>query len=83
MQRPSLFQREHLLRFDLSVSFMDFANKYNILRLGAKIDDFQKPNFATLGWGFNGPRLRLNYSFEKPLKQSNGAMHSVDLLVAF
>jgi len=60
-----------------------FANKYNILRLGARIDDFQKQNFLTLGWGFNGPRLRLNYSFEKPLKNSNGAMHSVDLLVAF
>lgn len=60
-----------------------FANKYNILRLGAKFDDYQKQNFVTLGWGFNGPRLRLNYSFEKPLKQSNGAMHSVDLLVGF
>jgi hypothetical protein len=65
------------------LGFESFVNKYNIIRLGSRIDDFYKQNFATAGWGFNGPRLKLNYSFEKPLKDSNGAMHSVDLLMSF
>ncbi|MEO0335603.1 MAG: hypothetical protein AAF202_04385 [Pseudomonadota bacterium] len=63
--------------------FESFANNYNIIRFGGRVDDFYKQNFVTAGWGFNGPRLKLNYSFEKPLKESNGAMHSVDLLVSF
>lgn len=60
-----------------------FVNQFTIIRLGGRVDDFHKQNYFTAGWGFNGPRLKLNYSLEKPLKESNGAMHSVDMLISF
>lgn len=52
-------------------------------RFGYEIDDITKQNRLTLGLGFSGPRLKMNYSFAKPMKDSNGAMHSVDMRVPF
>ncbi len=53
------------------------------LRLGALFDDVAGRNFLTGGLGFDGPKLKINYSFEKPLRGTNGALHTVDFRVAF
>jgi hypothetical protein len=56
---------------------------FGVFRLGYQIDDIDKRNSITGGIGFIGPRLRANYSISKPLKDTDGAMHSVDLRLPF
>ena len=51
------------------------------LRFGHRIDDVNKASFITSGLGFDGPRLKMNYSFEKNTQGNFGAMHSVDLRI--
>lgn len=59
------------------------ASEYGVFRLGFEIDDIAKRNSITGGFGFIGPRLRANYAIVKPLKETSGAMHSVDLRLPF
>jgi hypothetical protein len=54
-----------------------------LFRLGFEIDGINKRNSVTGGFGFIGPRLNANYSIAKPLKETDGAMHSVDLRLPF
>lgn len=56
---------------------------FALFRFGYQIDDIAKRNSGTLGLGFNGPRLKANYSFVKAMKDSDGAMHSVDMRLPF
>lgn len=57
--------------------------EFGILRFGYEIDDIRKRNSFTFGLGFNGPRLKMNYALVKPMRATDGAMHSVDLRVPF
>lgn len=59
------------------------ATEYGSIRFGYSIDDIEKRNSVSTGIGFRGPRLRANYAFTKPIKDSDGAMHSVDLRLPF
>lgn len=59
------------------------ATEYGAIRMGLSIDDIEKRNALTGGIGFQGPRLRANYTIVKALKDSDGAMHSVDLSLPF
>jgi hypothetical protein len=56
---------------------------FALFRFGYEIDDIRKRNSGTLGLGFNGPRLKANYSLVKAMKESDGALHSVDLRLPF
>ena len=59
------------------------TNAFTLVRLGMKWDDYAQQNFFTLGAGFDGPRLKMNYSFQKAIKGTNGALHGVDFRVSF
>lgn len=59
------------------------SSSYAIIRLGAKADKLREQDFMTFGLGFNGPRLKVDYSFEKNLKRTGDALHSVDMRVPF
>lgn len=56
-------------------------NQFAIFRLGGQFDDYRKQNYVTAGLGFNGPRLRINYSLQKNIKGTGGAVHGVDFRV--
>lgn len=58
-------------------------SEYFVMRLGYRYDDLREQRFWTGGLGFNGPRLRVDYSIEKSQEGSSGALHSVDLRVPF
>lgn len=58
-------------------------NHLSIFRIGGQFDDYRKQNFVTAGFGFNGPRLKINYSFQKNVKGTGGAVHGVDFRVPF
>jgi hypothetical protein len=68
-----------ILAFGTEVQLTEFA----LLRAGYQLDDIAKRNFLTLGGGFNGPRMKINYALVKPIRGTDGAMHSVDILVPF
>lgn len=59
------------------------SSSYSIIRVGAKSDKLREQDFLTFGLGFNGPRLKIDYSFEKNLKRTGDALHSVDMRVPF
>lgn len=59
------------------------ASEFGLFRIGFELDDIEKKNSLTAGVGFIGPRLRANYAIVKPLKETGGAMHSVDLRLPF
>lgn len=53
------------------------------IRLGSKRDNLREQNFVTAGVGFNGPRLKVDYSFEKNTQRTGDAVHSVDMRIPF
>lgn len=55
--------------------------KFLSLRVGHRLDDVNKLSFVTAGIGFDGPRLKMNYSFEKNTRGNFGAMHGVDIRI--
>ena len=54
-----------------------------IMRLGYRYDDQELQNYMTAGLCYNGPRLKVDYSFEKNLVGTSGALHGVDIRVPF
>lgn len=85
------------LRFDISrdedhnpdhklisqVGLESRSSRFMIVRLGAKWDNGVDQNFGTFGWGFNGPRLKLDYTLEKNFRGTGEAVHSVDMRLPF
>jgi len=53
------------------------------LRLGYRYDDWANQRFWTAGFGFDGPRLKVDYAFEKAQERTSDALHSVDLRLVF
>ncbi len=56
---------------------------WTVIRVGYSRDERLDQKFATLGIGFSGPKLRVDYSLEKNLERTTGALHSVDLRLVF
>jgi len=72
---------EHKLTYALALETM--TSPWLLFRGGFKRDELADTRFWTTGFGFNGPRLRVDYAFEKNAKGTGGAVHSVDLSVPF
>jgi hypothetical protein len=64
-------------------SFESMSGKFLVFRSGYRLDDQKNERFFTAGLGFNGPRLKVDYSVEKNLERTSGALHSVDLRLPF
>jgi len=54
-----------------------------LFRLGFRLDDLRNQRVATAGFGFNGPRLKVDYAIEKNIEGTSGALHSVDMRIPF
>jgi len=65
------------------VGFENMATQYGIFRMGYRHDDQLAQDYATLGFGLHGPRLKLDYAFEKNVKGTGEALHSVDMRLPF
>lgn len=64
--------------FGLGSLFSEFW----IARLGTVIDDIHSQRLVSVGFGFLGPRLTLDYSFENEVR-TGGQYHAVDLRIVF
>jgi hypothetical protein len=58
-------------------------SSFGVFRVGYRRDDQLSQDYVTLGLGLQGPRLKLDYAFEKNLKGTDGALHSVDIRLPF
>ncbi len=56
---------------------------YFLFRAGYRRDELADQVIWTAGLGFNGPRLKIDYAFEKNAEGTGGAVHSVDMRVPF
>ncbi|MGE3759600.1 MAG: hypothetical protein AB7H97_17675 [Pseudobdellovibrionaceae bacterium] len=59
------------------------TSEFFVVRAGYRLDDMRNQRSWSGGVAFNGPRLRLDYAFERDMNQSSGALHSVDLRIPF
>lgn len=64
-------------------SFESLSGEWVEVRAGFRRDAQIERDFLTAGLGFNGPRLKFDYSFEKQLERTSGVLHSVDLRLPF
>lgn len=53
------------------------------LRFGFRLDDVEHQNHWTLGIGWTGPKIALDYAFEKNTQNQLEMAHSVDLRIYF
>ncbi|NJL24729.1 MAG: hypothetical protein HC902_05880 [Calothrix sp. SM1_5_4] len=65
------------------VGFESKTTDLFMARVGFRRDDLLKRSFWSAGMGFDGPRLKIDYAFEKASEESSGALHSVDLRLPF
>lgn len=59
------------------------TSEFFVFRAGYKLDDMRNQRSWSGGVAFNGPRLRVDYAFQRDMNQSSGALHSVDLRLPF
>lgn len=92
-----LYEEIFRLRFDIIYPTKHNAMKKGVLMLGGeslfandlsfhfggRLDDIAKENWFTLGVGWDGPRLRMAYAFEKNLKTAKEIRQSFDLSLFF
>lgn len=58
--------------------FESFIDAWFVVRAGYKSDSLIDRDYLTLGFGFTGPRLKIDYSYQKNMDDNRGGMHSVD-----
>lgn len=58
-------------------------NELNAIRIGGENNDLTRRRALTLGWGFVGPRLRIDYGFRHEWEDGGRGMHSVDFRIPF
>lgn len=59
------------------------TNDFLLFRFGYRHDEAGDGRVYTAGLSFDGPRLKIDYAFEKNQDRGHGALHSVDLRVPF
>ncbi|MGZ3722820.1 MAG: hypothetical protein ACXVA9_07830 [Bdellovibrionales bacterium] len=79
--------REETGNIDKKLSYMigceNLASEFGVFRVGYRRDDRLQQDYLTLGAGLEGPRLKIDYAFEKNLKGTAEALHSVDMRLPF
>lgn len=70
-------------KLNFGVGLESVTSEFILARLGHRHDGLTNQRIWTAGLGFNGPRLRLDYSFEKNQERASGALHSVDMTLPF
>lgn len=75
------FNPDHKLNWMMGLE--SAFNEFLVFRAGYRRDELAESKIYTAGIGFNGPRLRFDYTVEKNAENTSGALHSVDLRVPF
>lgn len=70
-------------RLNVHTSVESDLNDYWLFRLGGRWDEIQDETYVTAGIAFNGPTLKIDYSFQKNVLRTGGAVHSVDMRMSF
>lgn len=81
LARAEHFNPDHKMAYMLG--FESKTNDLFIFRLGYKYDDLKFQRLWTAGLSFDGPKLKIDYAFEKNQDRTSGALHSVDLRLPF
>jgi hypothetical protein len=58
--------------------FESMIDAFFVVRAGYLQDDLLDRKYYTLGFGFTGPRLKIDYSYQQNIDDSFAGMHSVD-----
>jgi len=59
------------------------TEEFFVVRAGYRYEGVTARSVWTAGLGFDGPKLKANYAFEKNQERTSGALHSVDLSIPF
>lgn len=81
VSRVEKFNPDHKLNWMLGLE--SALNEFMVFRAGYRRDELAESKIYCAGIGFNGPRLRFDYTVEKNAEHTSGALHSVDLRVPF
>jgi hypothetical protein len=65
------------------LGFESKVDEFALIRLGYRRDANRGESVFTAGAAFEGPRLKVDYAYEKNLVSPQGASHSVDLRIPF
>lgn len=76
---PLYLENTQLLAHRFGMGF-DLANRF-ALNAGYSVDDAIEQNWASVGFGWMGPRLKLAYSYQTESRSDLGVRHLVDLWV--
>lgn len=63
--------------------FETFLHKFFAIRGGLQVDDINKSNFVTAGFGWRGPKLKVDYAFANDLQGRGGFRHLFDFWMPF
>jgi hypothetical protein len=61
--------------FGAAFSHVEFAH----IHFGGRFDDARGETYYTLGLLFDGPKLKIGYSYQKEVRQELGEMHTIDI----
>ena len=70
-------------RNNVMLGLQTFFQEFVAFRLGANFQEVRNETWLTTGIGFRGPKLSVDYSFEKDIRQAKGFRHSFDLWMPF
>lgn len=60
-----------------------FMNSWAITRIGYQLNNTRNLQYASLGFGFRGPKFALNYAWVTEINGNQNQTHSIDLQVPF
>jgi hypothetical protein len=69
--------------FEYHLGLESMLQGFLVFRAGYEDDQLSDTRLYSLGWGFNGPRLKVDYAFRQNIRDSSAALHSVDFRVPF
>ena len=70
-------------KMGFAIGMESMTSQWILFRAGFQRDELADTRIWSAGFGFNGPRLKVDYAVEKNVKGTGGAVHSVDLRVPF
>lgn len=81
VSRQERFNPDHKMAYMVGLESKN--SEFLLFRFGYRYDDLAGQRVWTAGLGFDGPRLKADYSMEKDQYGTPGALHSVDLRLVF
>lgn len=70
-------------KIDFSLGFESFIDAYLVFRFGYQDLALSDESYYSTGFGFIGPRLKIDYALRQNVDDSDGTMHSVDFRLPF